>query len=297
MRLASFVLLSLTTPALAEVPVVVTDIPPVHSLVAQVMGDLGAPVLLMDQGADAHDYQMRPSQAAALNDAALLVWIGPEMTPWLDRVVQGGIAGRSVALLDAAGTHVRDFAGGGGHDDHADAGHSHDGADPHAWLDPGNATLWLDVIAVELAAADPENAAAYAGNAAAGKAAVTAAEAQARARLAPVADRQLVVFHDAYGYFFDHFGLAAPLAVAEGDAADPGAARLAEIRGDLSDTTCIFPEAQHDPKLIETLAGDTGAIVGASLDPEGRDLPPGPALYGELILSLATTIGDCVSAP
>ena len=59
--------LLLAPAAHAEVPVVATDIPPVQSLVALVMGELGAPVLLMDRGADAHDYQMRPSQARALD--------------------------------------------------------------------------------------------------------------------------------------------------------------------------------------------------------------------------------------
>lgn len=282
--------LVLTAPALAEVPTVVTDIPPVHSLVSLVMGDLGSPVLLMDQGADAHDYQMRPSQAAALSDAALLVWIGPGMTPWLGRVVEGGIGGTSVALLQAEGTHLRAVAGTAGQDDHA-------GVDPHAWLDPGNAALWLGVIAAELAKADPANAAAYDANAVAARQSLAAAEAEARARLAPAAGRQLVVFHDAYGYFFDHFGLAAPLAVAEGDAADPGAARLADLRDGLDDTACIFPEAQHDPGLIEALAEGTGARIGAALDPEGRTIAAGPALYSELMLGLAAAVGACASSP
>ena len=44
--------LAAATPALGEVPQVVTDIPPVHSLVAQVMGDLGEPVLLLERGAE-----------------------------------------------------------------------------------------------------------------------------------------------------------------------------------------------------------------------------------------------------
>ena len=85
------VLACLVTPAAAEVPRVITDIPPVQALVAQVMADLGAPVLLLDKGADAHSFQLRPSQAAALAEADLVVWIGPEMTPWLDRAV-GGLA-------------------------------------------------------------------------------------------------------------------------------------------------------------------------------------------------------------
>ncbi|MDK2776005.1 MAG: zinc ABC transporter substrate-binding protein, partial [Tabrizicola sp.] len=54
------------TPALAEVPRVVTDIPPVHALVAQVMGELGQPELLLAKGADEHDFQLKPSQAGAV---------------------------------------------------------------------------------------------------------------------------------------------------------------------------------------------------------------------------------------
>ena len=67
-------------PALAEVPAVVTDIAPVHALVAMVMGDLGTPVLLLDKGADPHDFQLRPSQAQAVATAGLVVWIGPQMS-------------------------------------------------------------------------------------------------------------------------------------------------------------------------------------------------------------------------
>ena len=52
--------------ASAEVPDVVADTAVTYALVATVMGDLGTPTLLLDLGADAHDYQLRPSQARAL---------------------------------------------------------------------------------------------------------------------------------------------------------------------------------------------------------------------------------------
>ena len=83
----SFLLASLAaTQALAEVPKVLTDFAPVQSLVAQVMGDLGAPATLLPRGNDVHDFQLRPSQAADLAGADLLIWIGPQMTPCLARV-------------------------------------------------------------------------------------------------------------------------------------------------------------------------------------------------------------------
>uniref|UniRef100_A0AAN0M8D8 High-affinity zinc uptake system protein ZnuA n=1 Tax=Yoonia rhodophyticola TaxID=3137370 RepID=A0AAN0M8D8_9RHOB len=61
-----------------------TDIAPIHSLVAQVMGDLGSPDLLLPPGADPHDFALRPSDADKLANSDLIIWVGPELTPWLE---------------------------------------------------------------------------------------------------------------------------------------------------------------------------------------------------------------------
>ncbi len=104
-------------PALAEVPKVVTDIHPVHALVAQVMGDLGSPSLLLERGASEHDFQLRPSQAADLAEADLVVWIGPELTPWLDRALDGiGEGSIQLQLLGLPETETRAYSEDGAHD-------------------------------------------------------------------------------------------------------------------------------------------------------------------------------------
>lgn len=325
--------LALTLPALAEVPKVVTDIPPVHSLVAQVMGDLGQPELLLEPGASEHDFQLRPSQAAGLQDADLVIWIGPELTPWLDRALSGlEGSGMQLALLQAEGTRTQPFAEGGahggddahghedgeeghddhGHDDHAQDeqghddhgadegeghGHSHEGLDPHAWLDPGNAKVWLGLIAQELGRIDPDNAAAYAGNATAAQARIDALEGELRATLAPAAGKPVVFYHDAYGYFADHYGLTAIGSIALGDATAPGAARMAGLRdgAEQGAIACVFPEAQHDADLAEQLAEGTGAKLGPALDPNGSSLEAGPDLYGTLLTALAGSIAGCAA--
>ncbi|WP_444666293.1 zinc ABC transporter substrate-binding protein [Cereibacter changlensis] len=120
--------------ALAEVPLVVTDIPPVHSLVAQVMGDLGAPELLLDRGADAHSFQLRPSQARSLSTAGLVIWIGPEMTPWLDRTLESLGAKAQLRLSTVAGLHVQDYGDAAAHE-HEAGGEAH-GHEEHADHDP-----------------------------------------------------------------------------------------------------------------------------------------------------------------
>lgn len=302
-------------PAFAAPPSVMTDIPPVHALAASVMGDLAAPDILLDQGSDPHHFQLKPSQARALSQADLVFWVGPRLTPWLDRAIQGvGIEGEAVSLIDLPETHRQDFgatqahdhahaeAAHDTHDDHDDhaeeaLGHTHAGLDPHAWLDPENARAWTRAIAARLGAADPENAATYAANAQATLTAIDTAEADTRAILAPVGDAPIMVFHDAYGYFAGHFGVNVVGSIALGDAAAPGAARLSALQDHLQDEgiACIFPEAQHDPAYVAAIVEGTDTRVGADLDPSGSTLDYGPGLYATLLTGLAQGIADCVA--
>jgi len=305
------------TPAFAEVPKVVTDIPPVHALVAEVMGDLGSPELLLAKGADEHDFQLRPSQAGAVAGADLVVWIGAELTPWLDAAMGNRPEGAAaLGLLDAEGTFLRAYgeAAGNehdhsakGHDDHGhdDHGHeeeghddhAHDGTDPHVWLDPANGKHWLGLIAADLSKLDPDNAATYAANAAAASDRIDTLDRDLAALLAPVKDKPIVTFHDAYGYFGGHYGLNFADSIALGDAAAPGAKRLQELRAKMEagEALCIFPEAQHDPALVQQMAEGTGAKVGAALDPVGSSLEPGPGAYAALLTGMAQAIAECLA--
>jgi zinc transport system substrate-binding protein len=314
----SFLLTSVALPVAADVPRVVTDLPPVHSIATQVMAGVAEPVLLLDRGANAHSFQLRPSQAAALSEADLVVWIGPEMTPWLDRALDGlSEDAVRLGLLEAPETFTRRFGDTGGqvHDhDHAhdheaveqsgpeakaagNNGHGHDGVDPHAWLDPANAMVWADLMAAELGRLDPENATTYSANAAKAKAGIAALDAEIAASLAPLHDRPFVVFHDAYGYFTDHYGLHPAGAIALGDATSPGAARLAALQASIgqSGTVCLFPEVQHDPALVHQMAEASGARIGKALDPSGSSLEPGAGNYAELLRNMASALTECLN--
>ena len=305
-------------PLWAEVPVVMTDIPPVHALVAQVMGELGNPVLLLEPGGDAHDFQLRPSQASALADADAIFWVGPELTPWLDRALVVAPDADSVPLLGTAGTVLRAYGDsdaiadsealpGVGGDQEAPmpvspepggpAGHGN--LDPHAWLDPTNAEIWLGRIADELSSLDPGNSITYRANASLAQTAIAALDTDLQARLDPARNAPIVVAHDALGYFANHFGLSIAATISAGDAARPGAAHLSKIRALLEKggVACIFPGALDDPSRVELLADGTGTAIGGALDPEGRTLTPGPQLYTELLSNPATTISTCVAPP
>ncbi|MGB5559827.1 MAG: zinc ABC transporter substrate-binding protein [Paracoccaceae bacterium] len=277
--LAAFTFLA-ALPATAE-PQVVTDIAPVHSLVAQVMGDLGTPALLLDASADPHHITLRPSQARALAGADVVFWIGPALTPWLAKSVAAlPDHAQSVALTDLAGTRLIELTASQ--------------IDPHAWLDPDNATLWLAVIADTLAGLDPDNAATYAANAKAAAENLQTLAADLGAQLAPLGDAHFLVAHDAYGYFARRFGLNLTEAISDTDAAAPSAARLAALHAIVPAITCAFREPQQSPAALDTLLAGTD-IPQTTLDPLGTTLPPGPALYPDLIRAMADAITTCAA--
>lgn len=289
-------------PARADAPRVAADIPPVHSLVARVMQGVGEPALILPPGASPHGYAMRPSEAAALAGAAVVVRMGDTLTPWLGRAVDAlSPEAVSLDLLETEGTTLlgyREGAAFGHHDHSAEADRDapdHASVDPHAWLDPGNAKVWLGAIATSLAEADPGNAVTYARNAAAGRAELDALIAELSETLEPVRGRPFIVFHDAFHYFEHGFGVEAAGAITLGDGSSPGPARIADIREAIRQTgaTCVFTEPQFAPDLIETVVEGTGARM-ATLDPLGAALPPGPDLYPRLLRGLAHELADCL---
>ncbi|MDW3223181.1 MAG: zinc ABC transporter substrate-binding protein [Paracoccaceae bacterium] len=334
--------LSLTTAlmggtAFAETPRVAVDIAPVHSLVARVMEGVGMPDLIVQSGASPHEYSLRPSEAAALQDADLVFWIGPDLTPWLTDTLETLASDAIVtALLEADGTIELEFRenalfeahnhddhsdedhakhadedGHKHHDDHADEAHDdhddHDGAtagheghdhgahDPHAWLAPKNAMTWLNVIAGQLSAADPDNAGAYFANAAAGRTEIDALISEVHATLETVRGGQFIVFHDAYQYFEADFDFPAAGAISIADASDPSPARIAEIQARIAEEgiDCVLAEPQFNPGLVEAVLAGTEARTGI-LDPLGSDLEPGMAHYPQLIRNLSTALADCM---
>ncbi|MGG7643369.1 zinc ABC transporter substrate-binding protein [Rhodovulum sp. YNF3179] len=313
----------------ADPPRVVADIPPIHALTARVMEGVADPDLLLRPGASPHDYAMRPSEARALSEADIVFWVGPVLTPWLDEALDtlGGTAeimtlsetpglarlemreGATFEAHDHDHAHDDDDHGHDDDDDHAHDDHAHDdhghdddhdthdhGAiDPHLWLDPANAALWLNAIAAALSAADPENADTYRSNAALAEEELEALVAETDARLAPVRGLPFVVFHDAYHYFEARFDIEAAGAVSVSDATDPGPRRVAEIRDLIRDTgaACVFTEPQFPPRLVDTLIEGSTAQTG-TLDPLGADLAPGAKLYPALIRGLADGMIDCL---
>ena len=298
MRLTTFIcwLCLLPSALAAKVPEVATDIAPVHALVARVMQGVGAPALIIRPGASPHEYALRPSEAAALARADLVVWIGPALTPWL-RDALAALAGdaRQVVFLEAQETIRHPLRRGAwfGGEGHMDGDHDPDGIDPHAWLDPVNGQIWLRLIADELSMLDPEHAGTYAANAAQGVAELEQARREIEGVLAPLRGLKYLVYHDAYQYFETRFNMPASGAVMGGDADQPGPARIAKLRKFAAEQgiSCLLSGPQTDPRLMRAIFPH-GAKTGI-LDPLGIDYQSNTGLYRALLLDLAKGFLSC----
>ncbi|WP_370285516.1 zinc ABC transporter substrate-binding protein [Pseudooceanicola nanhaiensis] len=132
-------LIAFAAPAAADVPNVVTDIAPVHSLVASVMEGVGEPYLLIEPGVSPHHYALKPSEARKISNADVVFWIGEEDTPWLGETVETlAPDAMSVEMLDLEGSILLPVREGGNFapHDHGGEGHDHvDGHDEHDHVD------------------------------------------------------------------------------------------------------------------------------------------------------------------
>ena len=304
--LAALLLLT-ATPTVAEPPRVVTDIPPVQSITAAIMGDLGTPELVVDLAGSPHHLTLRPSDAARLNDADLLIWVGPDLTPWLEDArasVTNSLT--SLTLANADGwtplpfREIDDFKVADDHDhdhddhDHDDHAHDHGETDPHAWLDPRVATAWANAIAAALSDTDPANADAYRANAATFANDMAALEAELATRAEAIRGVTYLLPHDAYQYFEVRFDLPAAGTITFSDDADPGPAYIAGLQDLVRDggIDCVT-YAPYETQGWVTLLTEGTEVAAHPLDQLGADLPRGPDLYPDTLRAIMTTLETC----
>ena len=316
--LATTILTASMTTAFADVRVV-TSIKPVHSLVAAVMQGVGTPDLIVEGAGSPHTYALKPSQAKQLQEADLVFWMSHDLEAFLEKSIDG-IATKavSVPLMESRGLMTLGFREGGafddhGHDEHDDHDehdkdddhdhekhddhdeHDHGEVDPHVWLDPENAKAMVHEIEEALAKADPANAATYESNAEAVMAKLDSLVAEIDSELQPVKGRGYIVFHDAYQYFENRFGVSAIGSITVSPEVLPGAERISDLQEKVRslDATCVFSEPQFEPKLVATVTENTNARTGV-LDPLGTAIDKGPNLYFTLIRNMASSLKNCL---
>lgn len=214
------------------------------TLASLAAGVTGSPVpSLVPIGVSPEDYQPAPHDIEVLHDAHVLVENGAELEAWLDPTIRNAANPQLVRVVCTDGLPVRN-------------------GNPHLWMDPEYARVYVAKIRDALVAADPAHAATYRANAAAYDAKLIALTARIRAKIAtiPADHRTLIVFHNALDYYAARFGLQVVGAIEPTAGAEPNPSHIAELVGQARryHVRAIFAEHEFSPKLAHALADEAG---------------------------------------
>lgn len=295
----------------ADLNVVVT-IKPIHSIVTAVMEGVATPTLLIDGMASPHTYSLKPSDTRALTAARVVFRVSDGLEPFMSKITRSlpktvqiveleKAPGLTLYKLRSGGTFERhDHGGKKDKRGHAhDHGHSHaddnNAIDGHIWLDPANAARIATHIADVLAKAHPDGAERFKANAAAFGGRMETLGDEVAARMKPLADSAFIVFHDAYRYYEERFGLSAAGSVTVSPEIAPSAKRLTALRQKIAElkAVCVFAEPQFEPRLVVSITEGTNARRG-TLDPNGAAIPAGASHYEALLRAMANDFENCL---
>ena len=245
---------------------IVTSFLPVQSHTLAIAGDHANVKQLLAKDTGPHDFQLTPADVKKLSDADVLIINGAGIEEWLGELIKKS-GNKSLVVVDTSnGIKLVESP------EEIEIGHSHahahdhdhgDGANPHIWLDPVIAKKQAANIVAALQKADPSNASAYAENGKVYEAKLSALDSDYRSTLAPLPNKNLVTFHDAFPYLAARYKLNYVGAISEFPEKDPTPKQLAALVDKIRSLKVgvLFAENGYAPGLLKKIAGETGAKV------------------------------------
>lgn len=197
------------TPTAAGAPLsAVATVYPLAWIAEQVAPDADV-TYLAAQGQDPHDLELTAGDRVTFDSADVVLYMGHiDFQPQVERVADGA-GGEVVSVADVVGQdRLLEFGAAAAHDDHDD-GHDHDSSiDPHVWFDASAMAEVAEAVGEAFAAADPDGAEVYRGNAAGVRDELVALDEELAGLLSDCEFDEVIVSHEAYAYLLEPHGLA-----------------------------------------------------------------------------------------
>jgi zinc/manganese transport system substrate-binding protein len=226
-------------------------------------------IALVGPNGDTHVYQPKPADAKELDAARLILVNGLGLEGWIDRLIKASGAKASVVVA-TKGIKPQQMREEGRVE-----------LDPHAWQSIADAKIYVANIRDALIAADPRGEAAYRANAENYLAKLNALEAEVKREIAkiPPERRQIITTHDAFGYFGTAYGFRFIAPEGVSTETEASARDVAKIIRQIKTQKipAVFLENVTDPRLVQTIAHESGAKIGGTLYSDALSPPDGPA--------------------
>ncbi|MCA3647889.1 MAG: metal ABC transporter substrate-binding protein [Methylobacterium sp.] len=240
----------------------------IQDIAQNVAGEAAIVESITKPGAEIHDYQPTPQDIVRAQGAQLILWNGLNLERWFEKFFASLKNAKSAVVSE--GVEPMPIREGG----HAGK------PNPHAWMSPKAALVYVENIRKALSAADPANAAIYARNAAAYAAKIRAVEEPLRQRLSriPEAQRWLVTSEGAFSYLARDFNLREaylwPI-----NADEQGTPQQVRRLIDLvrkNRIPVVFSESTVSDRAAKQVARETGAQYGGVLYVDSLSTADGP---------------------
>jgi zinc transport system substrate-binding protein len=253
-----------------EKPIVAVTIVPEKTFVEAVCGDLVEVIALVPPGNSPENYEPTPQEMEKFSRSDIYFTIGVA-TEEANIMPNAGDV-KVVSLQEAAKAVYPERLFPSGE------------RDPHIWLSPKRVEVMVKTIAAEMSALDPENQAIYQKNAEAYIAQLQDLDQEITAVLAPVQNKKMVVFHPAFGYLADDYGLE--MVALEEEGKEATAQQLQKIidLAKAENIKVIFYQEEIDSSQSQAFADELG---GKTIQ-----LAPLAANYIENFRSMAKTMAE-----
>ena len=227
---------------------------PVADFARKIAGDRAEVLEILPAGAEPHDWEPSPKDIVALSKADLLLYNGAGLEHWVDTVLRSLNQTSLLAVETAQGVELLA----------RQSGYHEAGTDPHVWLDPQRAKLQMQSICGAMCGADPLNAEYYSQNYIKWAAELDSLHAEYTAALSGMAQRDIVVAHEAFGYLCNAYGLTQVGAQGFSPEGEPNPAQMAALIDYARNhrIKIVFFEETASPKIAETIAREIGAETG-----------------------------------
>lgn len=269
-------------PLVAAAPLrVLTTLPPLQSIAADIVGDHGQVDNWLAGGGDPHDFQFTARDLRRLRETDVLIVNGLGLETWLQRALERAGKPERLRIVEAAAGLPEGRLIAGACPDHDHAGHDHHHAvNPHVWLDPVLVQHMVTNIWHAVAAADPENAAGYERNAEALLGRLRVLDGEFVRRLEPVRRQAFITYHDAFPYLVRRYQLRQAGVVEETAEVEPSARHLSALAATTraDGVRVMFIEPGAPRRLAQRLASDWSLEL-ATLDPLEKSAGAGPGAY------------------
>ena len=252
---------------------------------------LASVATVVPAGASPHTFEMKPSLVKTFASAKVFLMIGAGLEFWADQLVQSSgqklnpvVLSDGMTLIQSADPHhdepVKEAPHASDQSAHTEHAHSHDGGNPHVWLDPHLAKTMVTRIREALSIADPAHASDYEDRAKAYLGRLDALDRDIADTVNQFKTRQVISFHASWDYFAARYGLTLAGVIEKTPGRNPTPREIAGIVSSIHkfDIRAVFTEPQFSPKVADVIAREAGVKV-LILDPLGGETLPGRNTY------------------